>query len=207
MTTKVRRPTVRSRLPSWGGPETVAAILSVIVLGVLVLVASPLGPLAPGPGASPSPTFAASSARASREPVASPIASPVSWATTARAIHTIDERLLASADDLTKILAASTVSTSDIVRELRAMSSTLATANGLIDSLEGAGAPADLVADLAGAHQTTFDEVAATLEASVQNRAAYRAGARDVIASMEPYATLMERLAEAGGVAVPSPAD
>jgi hypothetical protein len=185
-------------------------VLSVLVVVVVILVLGPLNPTGPGPAASPAdgalptgPAGATAQPGGGGGPGASVAASRVTWQPTAAGLIAIDERLIVARGDLADALA-SQVAAAELVRQLRAMNRTLVTADALIATLAETDAPASLVTDLQSRHKSVHDKVLETLRASVQNAAAYRQGAADIIAGLRPLEGLIARLASASGLAAPS---
>ena len=199
-TTPVRR-------ASWSsgfGPETLAAILSVLLIGLILLVVGPLRPTDSGAAASPTESARpAAGATATAAPGASQ--PPVAWLASAQALLALDRRLAVQRDELATTIANKKAPTTDIVAQLRALNATLVSVAAPIKSIAEAGAPADLVADLDVAHQAITDAVSSTLRASVQNAAAYRSGAAAVIKSIDPLQARDARLSASIGIPLPSP--
>ena len=129
----------------------------------------------------------------------------MAWFASAQALLALDRRIGVQRDELATTIADKKVKTTDIVAQLRAINATLVSVAAPIKSIDEAGAPADLVADLDVAHQAIADAVSSTLRASVQNSAAYRTGAAAVIKSIDPLAALDARLAAGSGIVRPSP--
>jgi hypothetical protein len=201
----------RLRWPYGTGPETVAMGLSVLVIAVVLLVLGPLGLIGSQPEASPAPGALASGGPSATSRLAgstvnpSVAPSPVAWRTTADAIIRVDARLIEARDGLADTLDSSTASTSDLVRQLRAMNATLVTAEALGSSLAETDAPVDLVTSLRTRYKTAHDLVEETLSASVQNTKAYETGATAIVKELKALEQLDVKVAQAGGVATPAP--
>jgi hypothetical protein len=223
------------RVPLIGalGPERLAAALSVIVVAfavlVVVLTRSIGGPPAGDPGAggasppsvgSPAPdgsdVVAPSVVAGSSAPgpaVSAPAASPAvtlpptsaAWAGDARILLQADARLTAAREQLRAAVAAQPISTAAIRRELSSINATLTAVAPILRALEADGAPPDLVGDIRAVHQAALGTNLATLDASLQDAAAYRAGATTVADILDALDPLMARLANEAGLPLPSP--
>lgn len=195
----------RARLARGLGPERIATILSVVVVAAAagVVLGGPAGPDATAsPGASAVPP--ASAAPSPGGPSASVPPTIAPWASTASALIETHRRMIDARDRLAASLADGE-STSEIARELRGLNTLLTGALGVTDALAAAGAPPQLLDDVRTMHQDALDTNLETLQASLQNAPAYRAGANDVIATLADLEALMDRLAAASGLPPPLP--
>lgn len=189
------------------GPETIAAVLSVLVVIALVAflgtgglragpvasVASPtpsVGGGGPPVPASPAPTSVASATRAP-------------WTTAADALLATDQRLLEVREDLRTALAAEVVSTAELVRGLRAASTLLQGVQAQSQAAADAGLTPEILSDLDAVHDDALDIVLVTLRSSIQNDQAYRDGAAGSVEALTPLRTYMTRLARASGLPPP----
>jgi hypothetical protein len=219
----------RERLASIASPEAIAAILTLIlVAGGLISVsqgtgAQPTGSVAAGPTASPlsaasaviatsSPTVESSptapptsTPTAEASPVATPGSTVVAWAATARSLLLAEDRLISRREELRTELAAAPKQAAELSRLLRSTNTTLQAALTSIQSLAEAGAPDPLVVRLLEEHEIALAAALKTLASSVQDVKAYKAGAIEMVAALEPLESLGRDLAGAAGLPDPYP--
>ena len=150
------------------------------------------------------PSSAPPAATARTSPAAS--GTRVPWATAADTVLATDQRLLDIRQDLRVVLAADTVPTSELVRHLRTANTLLLAAGAQTQAAADAGLPAAIVRDLEAVHDACLDVVSVTLDASIQNDAAFRDGAAEFIEAATPLRTYMNRLAHASGLPAPAAA-
>ena len=211
MTPSGARPPLRFRLELMASPERVGAVIAVAV--ALLIVVAATRPPAPGGGSIPAPTASPTATPAATVPAASasgsaapsvpppPTASGVAWAAAARQLVETDDEIIVIRVRLAGI--GSSTTSDDIVRELRTMNLVLVRALTLVDALEERAAPADLVEAAMTMHRTAYDTSLETLSASLQNRPAYVAGARAVVAALADLETLITRLRTEAGLVAP----
>lgn len=195
-------------------PEVVAGLLSVVVVAVtlpflLQALNAPVGaiPTAPppsdaviggGPTASASPAVQPSSS-ATATATATATGSEA-WASEARVLVRAAAGLVELRDGLMRIAEERPSRAADIARQLRAMNPSLSATLELVDAMETNGAPSALVEAVRKPLSTALETSLETLRASLPNAAAYRAGAADVITSMEPLEALMARVEKEAGL-------
>ena len=206
-------------------PERIAALLSVAVVGfaLVVIATRPSGgsdggvtgssapiPSSSLPTAAPTPTGTAAASASttsppSTEPSAVPPATPVParWATPAATLIATETDLIEARDALADAAAEPGTSASDLAAAIRGMNTRLTTALALIDGMARAGAPPELAADVEGLHAAALATNLRTLEASLQDQAAYAAGARRVVQDLEDLEAAAARIAEAAGLPPP----
>ncbi len=183
------------------GPEAVATALSIVVVAGLVVALASAAGKADG-SAGPSSTSSAPPGTA--QPTTAIPPTPVPWRTLAASM--IDEhlRMVDMREELRSTLGIEAVPTSTFVRQLRAAVTALRSTARMVESLAETGLRTDIVDDLRDVSERALDAGIATLQASVQNDAAYRNGASAVIQALDPLDALLVRLAAASGLPAPS---
>lgn len=193
-------------------PEVVAGLLSVVVVVITLpflgqALNTPLGAIPGVPR--PSDGVIGGGPTASASPVARPSASATAtatatgseaWASEARVLVRAAAGLIELRDGLSRVAAERPSRAADIARQLRAMNPSLSATLDLVEAMETKGAPSDLVEDVRKALSTALEASLETLRASLPNTAAYRDGAADVIASLEPLEALMARVKKEAGL-------
>jgi hypothetical protein len=138
-------------------------------------------------------------------PTAAAFASTPTWAADARALIEADERLIEWREALRTELARPPARSDELAHLLRSTNVAIQVASGYIDALETADAPVDIVGALRSVHGSALDSGLRTLTILRADVKAYRAGAAEVIAALEPLETDLQALAASAGLPDPLP--
>lgn len=185
------------RLKARLGPEIVALLLVVALAAVVAIVMlTGRGSVAVGPSPLPSTAIV---------PSASAVApSPTPPRVPALAVLESVDRLLGIRADLENELEADTTDTVAIVGRLTDLNVVLNGMAGSLAELTTHPASAPLAARIAEISGTTSETIRRTQRISIQNDKAYRDGAADVVAELEPLTAIRPELADLAG-ASPAP--
>jgi hypothetical protein len=182
------------------GPEIIASILVAVLVVVAVSIALS-GPRSPGEtsgtGAVPSPG-PSGIVEASESPLTP---SPSVPSTPARALVEIVDRLLAQRAQLETEIAKRNTDAPAIADLLRDVNSSLVIQEGPLTSLAADPASSDLATRIRALNQATFDAVHRTQRASITNEKAWREGAAEVVAALDPLPAIRAELAALAGEA------
>jgi hypothetical protein len=171
------------------GPEMIGSILAA---GVIVVVAGAV--LLPRPsGISAGTTLPASASPSDRttpSAIVTPRPNPA-----APTLVVIADRLLAQRADLEAERSRKDASVQVIAQLLRDINASLVLQDAPLALLAADPATADLAARIQATHDATFEAVGRAQQASIRNLKAYRDGAAEVVALLEPLVALRAELA------------
>jgi hypothetical protein len=186
------------RLGARLGPEIIASILVavVVVVGISVALSGRRSPGESG-GTGVVPSAGPSGAALSSE---SPLtASPFLPSTPARVLVEIVDRLLGQRAALEAEIAKRSTDAAAIADLLREVNASLVIQAGPLTSLAADPASTDLATRIRVLNQATFDAVHRTQRASISNEEAWRDGATEVVAALDPLPAIRAELAALAG--------
>jgi len=170
----------------WPSPEVVTgviAVLAVAILGIYLFGAAQDGASADGPSSTAAPTE-----------LGPPSPSPLVDHSVAVLLTATNERLLRAGDALEQELDRETLRVADVASLIRDINGTARFGRDAVDDLGDHPATADLRRRLAALYDLLGRIAADTLDASIKNTAAYRAGAGDLVKALKGLPPLQARL-------------
>jgi hypothetical protein len=197
-----------------------AGIVALALIGLLGPGGPPGGADATSPPASPSPSASPTSSSAvgpgsprptlpttgpTPTPTPTPVSTPIAWASEVVGLTAADQSILEVRD---RLRSTDELPTSEIAARLRAMNSSLQFALTVVERLERAGAPPEVVDPIRSAHIVLLDANLETAGVSVQDRRAHVTGAARAVELANALEVELARLRAAAGLpplASPSP--
>jgi hypothetical protein len=197
------------RLGAKIGPEVVASILvaAVVIVAVMVAVSGRQSPAAVS-SAEPSSAAVSSAAASvvavpsgtpvapspSPSPSASPSAAPVVSVAASLVLEIVD-RLLGQRAELQAEVAKSNTDAVAIAELLRNVNASLVALDTPLTDLAADSSTGDLAVRIRAVNATTFDAVRRAQRSTIRNEKAYRQGAIEVVAALEPLTAIRAELA------------
>lgn len=180
----VPEPQVRgSRGPA---PEIIGATMAVIVLAVVAtsVIAGGSGPGVVVPSAAPS------SSRPTVQPTVAPPVDPA----VVHLLHELNQQLLDHSQSLQRELGRPKLRTADVARLIRQVNTAVAVGENAVAGLGGFLGPEQPGGRLAAAYQDIAASATDTLDASVRNEPAYRAGGGIIVKEISELPALQAAL-------------
>jgi hypothetical protein len=190
--------TMRSHL----GPEAIASLLLVVVVGVAVAVFGP----AIGAGASP----AVSASPVATAPVggtvtAAPAPTVRPWTAAARTVLAADERIVVLREELAAAVAATPAQADTIARIVRSLNVALRDADAAVDAAAAAGLPPAIVTRARDLNAAALTRGTSVLDARISNTRAYVEGGAALAALLDGVEASMTEVARVSDLPAPAP--